>query len=183
MEVYNSNKGSVASKAVVSYMDRVRQNMSPKAKAAGDFLQSDKRDVQELVGKLSAADRKKLPPNFLDDVSSFNDLKFKAVTANLDPVVSKKIRAIAADIEAKNTATMARISRRRGIAAATGAAAEQREMMSQLAQKQPFGDRAVEMARLVKQIMRRQIELQKSPIVSLETGAATITPETPTKVT
>ena len=90
MEVYNNNRGSVASKAVVSYMDRVKEYMDPKAKDVTAFLGSEKRDVKALVDKLHPTDKKKLPKGFLDDVSSMRDLVTKVATSDLDPYVSRR---------------------------------------------------------------------------------------------
>jgi len=185
MEVYNNNKGSVASKAVVSYMDRVKEYMDPKAIDVTAFLGSDKRDVKALVDKLHPTDKKKLPKGFLDDVSSMRDLVTKVATSDLDPYVSRKIRELAESSRLEANALLAKTSRRRGLMTSADKAASKRMQKGFEAQQQPFleysADPSTNLAWRVRMAMRGYQQAQKAPLVSLETEPAAITPEAATK--
>ena len=185
MEVFNnSNKGSVASKAVVSYMDRVKEYMDPKAKDVTAFLEGE-RNVKALVDKLHPTDKKKLPKGFLDDVSSMRDLITKVATADLDPYVARKIRELAESSRLEANTLIAKTSRRRGLMTSADKAASKRMQKEFEAQQQPFleysADPSTNLAWRVRMAMRGYQQAQKAPLVSLETEPAAITPEAATK--
>tara|TARA_R110002020_G_scaffold79124_2_gene198544 strand:+ start:2479 stop:3033 length:555 start_codon:yes stop_codon:yes gene_type:complete len=113
-----NSKPPATSSAVASYLKDVKDRMDPASQAATDFLSKpeDKRgSVKELMSRMSTAETKavtEVDPRFFDDVMSMDDAAIKAATSGLPSYVSKKIRAIAADIN-KETAQLAQESKTR----------------------------------------------------------------------
>ena len=185
MALYENTKGSPTSSAVARYLKNVRQ-FDPKGSAVLDYVKSDEddKDVRELASKLSPATKSKLDKDWFKDVTSIQDAANKAMSelVTTDPSAAAEIRKLAAAIRSRSDKGIAITKQRRGLLAARQSIAATQLTEAQKAAKQPI-DAATRLAQVIAANMRRFKATQKAPIVSLATRAATITPETPTKVT
>ena len=177
MALNNSSKGSPASTAIGRYLAGVEAQ-----------IESDKKDVEAeaLVNKLSPADRKRLPKDFVQKLTSFSDAAIQAATSHLPAYVSEAIRELAERRRHATAALTAKTKSRRETRGAQGLLARRGSRGLAQSRTQPFlkysSDPAANWAYAIKLALQAKQQEQKAPMVSSETEGAAITPEATPKV-
>tara|TARA_R110000765_G_scaffold279999_1_gene377518 strand:- start:1421 stop:1957 length:537 start_codon:yes stop_codon:yes gene_type:complete len=177
MTTNNNSKGSPSSTAIGRYLAGVR-----------DLIEQDTKDdeVKKLVSNLSSTDRKRLPKDFVEKLTSFSDATIQAATSHLPAYVSEKIRELATKRRYATTETAAKIKgRRETMGARSGLLSKSRGDLNKRI-SQPFlklsADPAYNNALRIKYALEAMKQQQKAPMVSSETEGAAITPEATAKV-